>query len=102
MNNMDEFREKVHVLSEIFQMAILDMTMHVREAKVEMPKQTLDKAHYVVGVAGLLSFLLEMLIAHGESFYDANKEKAHRLLQSANALAESLQAEGYGVGRVVH
>jgi hypothetical protein len=102
---LNDFRKKVSGLSEIYQMAILDMTVHIQggqEVKPGEPKVDVNKAHYIVGVAGMISFLLETLASHGESFYDANKEKANKLLQDASSFASSLQAEGYGVGRVLH
>lgn len=102
---LNDFRKEVSGLSEIYQMAILDMTVHIQggqEVKPGEPKVDVEKAHYMVGVAGMVSLLLEMFASHGESFYDANKEKANKLLQEANSFATSLQAEGYGVGRVIH
>ncbi len=102
---LNDFRKKASGLSEIYQMVILDMTIHAQggpEVKPGKPKIDANKAHYIVGVAGMISFLLEILATHGESFYDANKEKANKLLQEAILFATSLQAEGYGVGRVLH
>lgn len=80
-----------------FECAILDLSAKLEDEKETLSAETIEDAHYVIGMARVNSTSLLTAFKLGASYYAVNKEKVDRLIAEATAFAESFKAEGYGL-----
>lgn len=93
----NRLKNQIASLIEVFQCAILELSAKLEDEKATISARDRESAEYVVGMAQVSSVNLLKVMNQGAAFYEANKEKANRLIAEATAFADSLKAEGYGL-----
>ena len=96
VNNMDELRETVATLLELFNFCILELSVFLNGNKEAFAKDGIDDMHYVIGMCQISVINLEEIAKYDEARLSRENKHISTFIDNLNRFGIKLIQAGYG------